>query len=120
MDKKISVVYTFSSLIDDIIKDDNDYNSDLSNNEFNKFNKSSINEINMSSISSMEQINNEIIDLFDEESSKRLLILKFGEEDLNIINDIYYLISDIIESSKSKVFLENNLRLYLLFICNQN
>ena len=95
-EKRISVVYTFSSIIDNIIIDDN---TDNSNNEFNKL---STNEINMGTISSMEQINNEIINLFDKDNSKSLLLLKFGEEDLNLVNDIYYLLNDIIESSNSK------------------
>ena len=90
---EISIVYTFSSILDDIINDENE-KIILNNNKNINFAKNTTIEINISSIITMDQIDKEIIDfLFNEKIDKNLLLLKFREEDLNKLNDIYYLLN---------------------------
>ena len=123
LDSQISLVYTFTSIIYDVINDEE-------SNKYNlEFNKSSTIEINMNSIYSTEQIKKEFINYFylddPNKISKNLLLLKFNEEDINKLNDIYYLLKGIImninNSSKKIVFiiyLQNNLNPnnYILFL----
>ena len=91
LNNEISVVYTFSSFFDEII---NDENEKIINNSI-EFSKDNTAEIYINSISTMDQIDKEFIDfIFDNKTKKNLLILKFREEDLNKLNDIYYLLND--------------------------
>ena len=90
----ISIIYTFSSLYEDI------NNSHYSNNQ--------INIINVSNIKSIEHFNNEIMDsIFDENNNektnkKSLLIIKFSRKDLEKLNNIYYSIIDYISNSRKR------------------
>ena len=94
LDDEISIVYTFSSIVYDVINEE-----DKINNKGKIFNKSSTYEINMNNIYSMKQISQEIINFYYDQkkniSPKNLLILKFNENDLNKLNDIYYLLKEI-------------------------
>ena len=110
----ISIVYTFTSIVYDVITD-----QDIKNNNL-IFNKSSTIEINMNSIYSMEQIKKEFINFFYYEYNntfpKNLLILKFNEEDINKLNDIYYLLKGLKGNNKNTnqkilfiIYLKNNL-----------
>ena len=90
----ISIIYTFSSLYEDI------NNSHYSNDQ--------INIINVSNIKSIEHFNNEIMDsIFDENNNektnkKSLLIIKFSRKDLAKLNNIYYSIIDYISNSRKR------------------
>ena len=92
----ISIIYTFSSIFDEIT---------ITNSEYSQHN---IVEIYMSNIISIEQINKEITDFIFEDlnteinSHKYLMIMKFREEDMNKLNNIYYLIDDYISNSRNK------------------
>ena len=110
----ISIVYTFTSIVYDVIIDEDIKNNNLI------FNKSSTIEINMNSIYSMEQIKKEFINFFYYEYNntfpKNLLILKFNEEDINKLNDIYYLLKGLKGNNKNTnqkilfiIYLKNNL-----------
>ena len=116
LDNNTSIVYTYSSSIDEIIQDENEI---IKNKLFIGFSKSSTKEININNISSMDQINREIFDFINgnvkfDEKGNNLLILKFEEEDLNKLNDIYYLLKDHRTNSKRElkvvifiIYLEN-------------
>ena len=98
-----SIVYTFSSIIDEIFNDENE----IIKNNFISFSKETTNEIRINTISSVEQIDKKIFDfIFDKKKNegnkkqKNLLILKFKEQDLNKFNDIYCLINDYKETFK--------------------
>ena len=100
--EEISIVYTFSSIVDDII---DEQNSQIKNQFFGiDFSKEKAEEININTIYRMEQIEKEIINFFynDERYQnnipKNLLILKFRKEDLNKFNDIFYLIKEYKEN----------------------
>ena len=118
-----SIVYTFSSIIDDIF---NDENKKIINNS-NVFSKETTNEIRINTILSMEQIDKEIVDfLFDEEkdegnkNTKNLLILKFKEQDLNKFNDIYSLLNDyraIIKKNNS--FIQSKFVIFIVYLKNE-
>ena len=91
----ISVVYTFSSIFDEIIADENEKITNVSKIEFSK---ATTTEIYINTISAMEQIEKEFFDFIfngsesdDDKDTKNLLILKFREDDLNKLNDIYYI-----------------------------
>ena len=99
LSNETSIVYTFSSFLDNIMRDETEIIKNITS-DIN-FSKISTNEININSISTMDQIDKEIIDfLFNEEKNcndkdiQNLLILKFREEDLNKLNDIYYLLNE--------------------------
>ena len=129
LDNNTSIIYTYSSIIDEIINYENEI---IENKLFNKFSESSTKEININNIYSMEQINREIFDFINEygnigENEKNLLLLKFEEEDLNKLNDIYYLLKDHRMNSKREmkvvifvIYLEKNTKHsnYISFLSN--
>ena len=101
---EISIIYTFSPIFDDLIIDSNSSNLD--------FSKNRTTEINISTITSIDQIDKEISDfIFDfndsnntkeKNASKNLLIIKFREEDMNKLNNVYYLIDDYKSNTRNK------------------
>ena len=93
----ISIIYTYTSILDEF--NSMDYN--VKNKKFGaSFSKEKMKEINISEITAKEQIEKEIVDFIfdnsniDNEKEKNLLIFKFREEDLNKLNNIYYLLND--------------------------
>ena len=123
----ISIVYTFSSIFDTI---------NINNPEYSQSNKV---EINITNITSIDQINKEIMDFifdennYEEENKKNnLMILKFREEDLNKLNNIYYLIDDYKSNMRNKnltklnkkiifiIYMKkiNKIKTYLSFLSN--
>ena len=104
LNNEISIVYTFSSILDDIINDENE-KIILNNYKNINFAKDTTIEINISSIMTMDQIDKEIIDfLFNEKKDINLLLLKFREEDLNKLNDIYYLLNAYMNNKENNKF----------------
>ena len=118
-----SIVYTFSSIIDDIFNDDNEK---IINNS-NIFSKEATNEIRINTILSMEQIDKEIVDfIFDEEkneenkNTKNLLILKFKEQDLNKFNDIYNLLNDYRATfKKNNPAIQSKFVIFIVYLKNE-
>ena len=103
LNEEISIIYTFSSFVIDIIDDEEKIKNKFYNIEFSK---ETTYEININIANSMKQIEKEINDfIYNEEKNKKisiknLLILKFKEEDIDKFNDIYYLVNDYINDYK--------------------
>ena len=99
LNHEISIVFTFSSMYDEI---------NISN---TKYPKTSIAEMNMNNINSIEEINKKILDFMfvdsnnenkDDIDTKDLLIIKFKEEDMYKLDNIYYLIDDYKTNPRNK------------------
>ena len=90
----MSIVYTFSEMFDEI---------KINNSELK------ILQISMNNINSIEEINKIIIDFIfgdktkgEIDNNKKLLIIKFKEDDMYKLNNIYYLIDDYKSNSRNK------------------
>jgi hypothetical protein len=122
LEDEISIVYTFSSIIDEIFNSENE----IIKNNSNIFSKETTNEIRINTISSMEEIDKEIVDFFfDEEknegnkNSKNLLILKFKEQDLNKFNDIYSLLNDYKATfKKNNPSIQSKIVIFIVYLKN--
>ena len=122
LEDETSIVYTFSSIIDEIFDSENE----IIKNNSNIFSKETTNEIRVNEISSMEQIDKEIVDfIFDEEknegnkNSKNLLIIKFKEQDLNKFNDIYSLLNDYKTTfKKNNPSIQSKIVIFIVYLKN--
>ena len=118
LNKETSIIYTYSSIFDDIIIEENE----IIRNQNIIFSKKSIKEVNISSISSLEQIDKEIIDfIFNDKKNNQtnLMILKFREENLNKLNNIYYLLNDY-RTNSGKNFIHQQSKIVIFVIYLQN
>mgnify|MGYP002623021467 CR=1 FL=1 len=122
---EVSIIYTYSSIIDEIFNDENEKIINRSN----LFSKETTNEIRINTISSMEQIDKEIVDyMFDSEEKnegnknrKNLLILKFREQDLNKFNDIYSLLNDYKETfKKNNPYTKSKIVIFIVYLKNES
>ena len=109
---EISIVYTFSSLYEDIAI-----------NKLNRLNYEII-QINASNIISIENFNKEIMDSFFEKISNKtnqkinLLIIRFKGKDLNKLNNIYYSIIDYKFNSRNKNFMKKKKFVFIVYLKN--
>ena len=101
----VSIIYTYSSILEEF----NNLDYFIKNKQIGvDFSSSKIKQINISEITSKEQIEKEIVDfIFDnsnlgDEKEKNLLIFKFREEELNKLNNIYYLLNDFKNALKDQ------------------
>ena len=107
LDNETSIIYTYSSFFDEIISEEDEIIKNSSSEI--EFTKASIKEKSINTISSMNQMDKIIIDfIFDNKDNKNknkknLLILKFREEDLRKLNDIYYLLNDYRTTTGKKI-----------------
>ena len=124
LNNDISIVYTFSSFFDDIIIDEKEKIIGVSNIQFSK---ETTTEININSFSTMEHLEKVIINFIfketrndDKSAEKNLLILKFKEEDLIKLNDIYYLINDYKTNSKKKIlYRQSKIFIFVIYLQNK-
>ena len=93
----MSIVYTFSEMFDEI---------KINSSELKNY---VIKQVNMNNVNSIEEINKKIIDFIFVENNngeinynQQLLIIKFKEEDMYKLNNIYYLIDDYKSNSRNK------------------
>ena len=117
----VSIIYTYSSILDEY----NNFYFNLKNEKSGaNFTGDSVKDINISEITSKQQIEKEIVDfIFDDLNinkikEKNLLIFKFREEDLDKLNNIYYLLNDYKNALNKKN--AKNIRKYVLFIIYLN
>ena len=120
--EEISIVYTYSSIEDEIFYDEN---VKIMNKFLEiEFCQNSINEININTIYSMEQIEKEILDYFYYEENKNnkeeqdLLIIKFRQEDMKKFNDIYFLVNDL--RTKMQINGKNKVIIFIIYLSFDN
>ena len=121
LNNEISVVYTFSSIFDEIISNENEK---IINSSKLEFSKSTTTEIYINTISTIDQIDKEFIDFIfnnskslENKDSKNLLILKFREDDLNKLNDIYYLLNDYKTNiGKKALYRQSKIVIFIIYL----
>ena len=116
LENDVSIIYTYSSILEE--------NKIFENGVKDKYGivhwEKNVKEVNISEINSKEQIEKEIVDfifsdlVFDKKNENNLLILKFREEELNKLNNIYYLLNEYNNRLTEKNI--ENIKKYILFI----
>ena len=117
LENDFSIVYTYSS----IVEENRTFDVGIKNKKYGTiFYTRSVKEINISEINAKEQIEKEIVDFIfnnlslEKKNEDNLLIFKFREEDLNKLNNIYYLLNDYKITLKEKNL--DNKNKFVLFI----
>ena len=105
------IIYTFSKLLESVIKEDNPIMS-----QFGNIKRENIIERIVKSIKYDSDFDN-IINDFYENNKKQILIFKFNEHDLDKINQIKFKINDIEnENNKNRIRINNDKEKHVIFI----
>ena len=105
------IIYTFSKLLESVIKEDNPIMS-----QFGNIKRENIIERIVKSIKYDSDFDN-IINDFYENNKKQVLIFKFNDHDLDKINQIKFKINDIEnENNKNRIRINNDKEKHVIFI----